>query len=412
MAVKIPQIRYITDLEPVLKKIKEEVRDLIELSKVQRRKLSASLSAPKVLEAAALGDDAIIRIRDSTTAESRSRARKFARKIDPELTKIVVPDMESLRRKYALSNELYEKYRTLDTIESQARAMFKGKRSENFLKETVKLKEEVGTALKETLTFLNELAHHHVPKSFERYMEAVSEEVDSHLVASKSELFLYVSVTGDGALAFTYYKMMENVVNEDGTTTPILYIVIQWVVGNDKRDPGVTVHLMHEFVTPTTVENTVGGVSASNAQDALRAINKLLVLENFATELGVVPMSLAFLKDPKLINKNLFSVQDLVTDLMVDGTSLTFKVKSAVPKSSYPELATQLSLEVRNLLKNQRGSRIRVNIEQGKREIRFTVVTIAGPLDITMQDAEFLKDQFGINDSQLRKIVHILNSES
>lgn len=408
MAVNIPQFRYLDGYKTYVANLKTDINELTQLVEQQQKLLASSMSATTNLSAAAT-NSFTINITDQD-ADAKSRMRRLAKKIDPDLVKIVVPNKEALEAKYALTEELYEKYRTLEAVESQVSTRFAGPTSEPFRKELVELKRKVGKSLEKALTFISDLAHKHVPKSFQKYMDAVSAEIDEHVSSQHTETFLYLSTTAKGSLVFTYYKMMENAINDDGTVTPVMYIVVQWLVGSQDEEPQMLVYLIHNYETPNTLLLQGGGTPVSSAMTAVKAVAHLLALEHFSSELGVVPLSLAFLRDPATINKSLFSIRDLVTKLEIHGTSITFTINKKVPAADYGKLATELYPQVKSLLKKQRTARLRQDVKPGKRTITYTSVGLSGPLDITLQDAEFFKERFGATDQQLRKIVHLLNN--
>ncbi len=408
MAVLVPQFRYLEGYRTYLKSLKDKIGEITQLVNKQEKLLASSLSAETNLHAATNGFT--INIRDGDESEARARLRKLRRTVDPDLVDVVVPNKAALEKQYKLAEELHEQYRTLEAVESQITTRFKGGGSASMLKEIAATKKQVAANLKKTLGFISSLAEKHVPKSFQKYMDAISEEVDAHVPSQLTRNFLYVSVAGEGSLVFTYYKLMEDAINDDGSITPALYVVVQWVVGNTKTEPGVFVYLEHDYVTPNELLKSGVGKEVTSAMSAVKAVATLLSLEQFSSELGVVPLSLAFLRDPATIDKSLFNVADLISKMEISGTEISFVIKSEVPKRDYSKIGAELYVDVKRLMKNQRTARIRMNLEPGKRKIIFQSVTAAGPLDISYADAEFFKERFGVSDKVLRRIVDLLNS--
>lgn len=409
MAVNIPQFRYLEGYRDYLKSLKVKIGETEQLVNKQQKLLASSLSATTRLAAAA-GTSFTINLRDEGSDDARARLRKLRRQIDHDLVEVVVPNKSALEKQYNLAEELHEQYRTLETVESQISTRFKGPAASAMMKEIAATKKQVGNSLRKCLGFISDLASKHVPKSFQKYIDAISEEVDAHVPSQATNNFLYISVGLEGSLVFTYYKLMEDAINDDGSITPALYVVVQWVVGNDKTEPAIYVYLEHDYVVPNALLKQGHGTEVVSAGAAVKAIAYLLSLEQFSSELGVVPLSLAFLRDPATIDKRLFNVADLISQIEVSGTNISFTIKSQVPKSDYSKIGAELYVAVKRLLKNQRTARLRMHIEQGKRRITFQSVATAGPLDITHEDAEFFKDRFGVDDRALRRIVSILNS--
>lgn len=408
MAVNIPQFRYLEGYKDYLKSLKVKIGETEQLVNKQQKLLASSLSATTRLAAAA-GTSFTINLRDEGSDDAKARLRKLRRQIDHDLVEVVVPNKTALEKQYKLAEELHEQYRTLETVESQISTRFSGPAAANMMKEIAATKKQVGNSLKKCLGFISDLANKHVPKSFQKYIDAISEEVDAHVPAQATNNFLYISVGLEGSLIFTYYKLMEDAINDDGSITPALYVVVQWVVGNNKTEPTIYVYLEHDYVVPNALLQQGHGTEVVSAGAAVKAIAHLLSLEQFSSELGVVPLSLAFLHDPATIDKRLFNVADLISQIEVSGTDISFTIKSQVPKADYSKIGAELYVEVKRLLKNQRTARLRMHIEQGKRKITYQSVATAGPLDITYEDAEFFKDRFGVDDRALRRIVSILN---
>jgi len=407
--VNIPQFRYLEGYRDYLKDLKVSIKEIEQLVNKQEKLLASSLTATTRLSAAS-NSTFTITLRDEDADDARARLRKLKRTMDPDLVDVIVPNKAALEKQYKLAEELHEKYRTLEAVESQIITRFKdAPAAKGMIREIAEAKKGVGKALRKCLGFISDLANKHVPKSFQKYIDAISEEVDAHVPCQNTQNFLYISVTGEGSLVFTYYKMMEDAINDDGSVTPALYIVVQWVVGNNKVDPAIYVYLEHDYVTPNSLLKQGHGTEVTSAGSAVKAVAHLLSLEQFSSELGVVPLSLAFLHDPANISKSLFSVADLIDTFEVSGTTITFNIKKAVPKNDYSKIGSELYVDVKRLLKNQRTARLRMDSMPGQRKIVFTSVGTAGPLDISYEDAEFFKERFRIDDRQLRRIVHILN---
>lgn len=409
MAVNIPQFRYLEGYKDYLKDLKVSIGEIEQLVNKQQKLLASSLTADTRLSAAA-GSSFTITIHNDE-ADAKARLRKLKRTMDPDLVDVVVPNKAALEKQYKLAEELHEKYRTLEAVESQIDTRFKNApAAKGMIREIAEAKKGVGAALKKCLGFISSLADKHVPKSFQKYMDAISEEVDAHVPSQSSKNFLYISVGGEGSLIFTYYKLMEDAINDDGAITPALYITVQWIVGNNKTEPAIYVYLEHDYVTPNELLRQGHGTEVTSAGSAVKAVAHLLSLEQFSSELGVVPLSLAFLHDPATISKEFFKISDLIDKFTVEGTSITFNIKKEVPKSDYGRLGNELYVDLKNrLLKNQRTARLKMNPMPGQRKIEFISVGAAGPLDISYEDAEFFKERFNIDDRTLRRIVHILN---
>jgi hypothetical protein len=140
----------------------------------------------------------------------------------------------------------------------------------------------------------------------------------------------------------------------------------------------------------------------------VKAISELLDLEDFATSLGTVPLSTQLNKDPSQISQNMFSYKEFIKKVDIDVDSITFQLRPGTTKEVVDEIKYPLYTEVKTLFRNSRQVKLRMAIN-GTKSITFTIVNVAQRGEVSRHDAEFLSDKFGLNDSQLRKVVNILN---
>jgi hypothetical protein len=264
-SIELPKFRYIDDITRYLESMRGDVNESEALVRVQQQQL-AHLRRPREWVSAAL-------TKFSTTDR---------KKIDPELKRVVIPNVKKLESQYGLSEDLYEKYRLLEAVESQLAAQFPDRKGEAYDKAigTLReLKKKVAEQMRNCLGFLSEVAKEHVPKTFSKYVQAVTQEIEEHVQFENSEQFLYVS-TDEGTLVFTNYIMLINAVNEDAQKVPHLYISIQWVVG-----VAVYVTINHEFELPSQLI-CEPGTEAKSLIEAVSTIAALLNGEGFASSLG------------------------------------------------------------------------------------------------------------------------------
>ncbi len=404
VAIELPKFRYIDDVARFLDKMQEDVSENDALIKVQQKNL-AYLQRPneKVqthLTAAAMQ----FMIHDDDDSGPKNHLK---RKIDPELTKIVVPNIKNLQSQYGLSEQLYEQYRTLEAVETQVAMQFpdrSGKQYNDTIGSIRKLKKQVGDQLKTVLGFLNEVAAKHVPKSFQKDMQAIRQEVEAHVMFESSDVFLYVSTTQEKELVFTYYLMLKNATNDEAQVTPHLYISIQWIVGSS-----VSVHLNHEYELPNQLL-VGGGTEVGSASEAVSAISDLLSMEDFATSLGTVPLSTQLRRPASEINPTMFTYRDFISKVIVDEDSLTFMIKSGTNAESLKDIGYSLFPEVKQLFRRVKG--VKMTMKVSPKAISFTVVNVAQQGEVSVHDAEFLAEKFGLDPRELRKVVLLLNKGS
>jgi hypothetical protein len=241
-----------------------------------------------------------------------------------------------------------------------------------------------------------------VPKTFEKYIDAVRQEVQEHVLFEDSNLFLYVSTTPEGQIAFTYYLMLVNATNDEGEVTPQLYISVQWVVTQ-----GITIQINPEYELPGQLLKE-GGNEVSSVGEAVKAIGDLLALEDFSSSLGTVPLSTLLRKPISEMKPEMFTYKDFIQKLDVDNDKLVFKLRKGVDEEQSKEIALALFQEVKALFKNSRSAKIRM--KPSTTQIEFSVTNLAKGGEVSSQDAEFLGEKFGLNEQQLRKVINVLNS--
>jgi hypothetical protein len=402
-AIELPKFRYIDDVSRFLDTMAEEVDDTDKLIKVYQTQL-AYLKRPGAAIKAALVKAAEM---EMTITQDGDKKSYLKRKIDNELPKIELPTggLKKLKEQYALSEDLYEKHRTLEAVETQIAMQFPDRRGEAYAKtmESLnELKSKVAKQLKSVLGFLNEIAAKHVPKTFEKYIDAVRQEVQEHVFFEDYDLFLYVSISPEGEIVFTYYLMLKNATNDEGEVTPTLYISVQWIVGQT-----TTIHLNPEYELPNQLLKE-GGTEVGSAGEAVKAISDLLAIEDFSSSLGTVPLSTQLRKPASELKPEMFTYKDFIQKLEVDNDKLVFKLRKGIDAEQLKEIGYALFQEVKSLFKNSRTAKVRM--KPSTTQIEFTVTNIAKGAEVSTYDAEFLVDKFGISEQQLRKIVNVLNN--
>jgi hypothetical protein len=202
---------------------------------------------------------------------------KSRSKIDPQLKKVVVPNIEKLSAQYGLSEELYDRYRTLEAVETQIAAQFPDRRGDAYERAVGalrELKKKIASQLRSVLLFLSSIAAKHVPKTFNNYRQAIAQEIEDHVIFDASEQFLYVNTNSAGDLVFTNYVMILNAKSDDGRTVPHLYISTQWIVG-----VATYIQVNHEFELPAALDRDH---PAATMQEAVTTLSMILTAEGFA----------------------------------------------------------------------------------------------------------------------------------
>lgn len=402
--LELPRFRYLDDYIRFLGKLRKDINDSGQLVQ-QYKKMFASMKKPQPVSAAMT-----FNVTPRDRKEQGKDVQRMKTAIDPTLKKVVIPNVNKLSTQYALSEDLHEKKKLLDSMESQLALQFpdrNGQAYNNAVSAIRVLKAQVNEQLKEVLGFLHEVATAHVPPTFQAYMDAIVQLIDKHVIFKDSDLFLYVSTTDKGELVFTYYLMLRDVVNDDGFVTPHLYISVQWLIGPTSS---VEVQLNHEYELPNKL---IGhGHEVGNVQDALSSISNMLQMESFSTALGMVPMALLMNTNPAKLTKDFFSFKDCIKSVTVDENLITFTLRPEITNpETIKEVAYQLYMELRKLVKRNAGAKLIMKQQAGPAgtQIVFNLSKIAEKGQISYYDLEFLRDKFSLSDSAMRKIAQIIN---
>lgn len=412
--VDLPRFRYLDDYTRFIEQMEEELRDTEQVVQ-QQQKLLSSLNKDKESMNLARFCSAAFTF-DVTPSDKKALNRvqkQMKTAIDTTHTKIAIQNLGKLKTQYALAEDLYEKHKTVEAMETQLSLQFPDRRGEAFKAAQASLaalKGKVAAQLKIVFGYLNEVAAKHVPKEFVNYMDLVGKTVSDHVKFDSSELFLYVSVDKDGTLLFTYYLMLQNAVNDEGRVTPQLYISLQWKLGKGGENK-VTVQLNHEYEVPNKLAHS-GGVDVHTVGDAVKAIGKLLDLQDFSSALGIVPLTLQLKVDPQNLNTHMFSARDMIQSISVDEHYLNFTLrKEANTKEIIGQIAQQLYTDIKGLLKSKAEIFMKPEKKGSATVLSFHIVKKAQAGEFSAHDAEFLRDRFGLTDSAMKKIVNILNTQ-
>lgn len=403
--ITLPKFRYIEDIKRFLDKMDKELKVTTEIIK-QKQKMLASVMN---MDSKAIKASMVFNVTPTDRKEQMSLVRKTKHKMDPSLTKIIVPNFKKLESQYNLAEDLYAKLKVVEQCETQLNMAFTTRRGDQFeatMAQIHSMKTKIEDQLKICLQFLSDVAEKHVPAEFTKYTKLVTDLVNEHVIFKEAQAFLYASVVPEGDLAFTYYLMLQDAANDEGYVAPHLYISVQWVLSNK---PTVAVDLNHEYEIPNKLVGS--GEIVDSVGAAVQAISEMLEIENFSSALGVVPLALQLKVDPTSINPNMFSYKDLISKVIVDERSISFMLRK---EANSPEVLTAVSAQIYKELKEQLKSKgVRLTMKQekykGSYTVTFNIVKIAEGGEFSSLDFEYLRDRFGLTQGQLRKIGNIIN---
>lgn len=434
----LPNFRYLQDVQRFVDNINREIDDTITRVKKQQQvmahvnnrwkdrvdavvaTLMPRITASNLVQASVVGAENFKIMAALERFVITQKGQKGAKNpgVDVDLDKVVVPNIKKLKSQYALADDLHRQYLTLQSVETQVAMQFADSRDlDKILKGVREARAKVESAMRETFVFLSDVANKHVPRSFQQYVDAIGVELAEHVVFRDSRSFMYVNVSNAGALIFTAYILLEDALNEEGELAPALYISLQWSQGADSEKPYLKVWLDHEFEMPDVLAGRPDGIHVSNLTSASKAVGRLLDLENFSSSIGVVPLSLKLKVDPTAISKRDFSYRDYVQSVVADTDNnvLRFVLSRAkgVDKNSVQKIGIALYPEVKRMLQGSRSTKLRMKTPYRKDDnwhIDFVVTELAKGNAVTLDDLDFLKTRFGLNDRQLRRVSDVFSS--
>ena len=400
----VPNFRYMQDAQRFLKEMGAELDEQSRLLKVQQKMLTSSMAAIRVM-----ATDEVWNLNPSSGKDQRNTLRKLKHNVDPQLDKVVVPNLKKLQSQYGMAEDLYDKLKGLEQAETQVQMTFHSRRGpeyEALMTQFRALKDKVQAALKDCLQFLADVAQKHVPAGFQKYIDMVVEQINEHVIFRDSQTFMYVSIDSESNLVFTAYIMLQDVANDEGSVAPHLYVSVQWVLGKENV---VRVDLNHEYEVPNKLLGQ--GDAVGSVGEAAKAINDLLEMENYSSTLGVVPLAIQMNVDPTTIKISQFQYRDVVEKLVVGEHTITFVLRKEITEpGAITEISAQIYKELKALMKRgQVRLTMKTDKSAGHAQLIFNVVKIAEGGEFSQYDIEWMRDKFDLNNSQLRKITNIIN---
>jgi hypothetical protein len=389
-----------------LKAIKVRVDDIDGLMK--HYELQFSKANPKM--AAKAASEIIFEVNPGAGGKGGVRKPKGPKITLDKIDKVVIPRIETLRKNFILVDELSDKVDELDKLYNQVSVSFRSVRGGGDMLKSIKtLQRATSSKLQDALAFLNSVGERHVPTLFRQIVEATMAYVQPELDFKSHKTLVYAYEKGED-LAFAVYIQLNDLTDDAGETYPKFYIVFNCVLaatGKDQVTPTYYLTVMHDFATPGKYGL---GKKISNPADASQALGLMLEMENVNTGIGVMPHNL----DPAKVNKGKFRSGAKVSAIKVDPNTLTFELLKGVKAAEANEIAKTLYVDVKGMLTHIKGAKLKIKVtsEAGRIVVKFTLTNLAKENQVSLDDVDFLRDNFGLDDAKLRKVIQIMNDES
>jgi len=403
--------RSLQDVQTHLDSLKTHIEDLDSLLKQYQLQFSKAqkFDAPKAKTLAAELEFNINK--DQPRSKTRQTRRGQTITLD-SIDKVVIPKLDVLRKNFSIADELSEQADDLDKLYNSVAVNFRGIRGSNDMLKNVKaLQKSVEMKLDKALKFLSSIGEQHTPKNFRDFIEATIARIAPELDFKTHHTYMYGYETKDQDLAFAVYLELIGLTDDEGNVYPKFYIVFNCVLrpSSDKTqvDPVYYMTVMHDFATPGKYGL---GKKVTTPDEAANVLGMMLELENINTAIGTQPHNL----NPDRVNKGKFKAGNRVAKIQVDPNALTFELLKSVKASEANEIAKSLYVDVKAMMSHIKGAHIKVKVEKVGTgfSIKFTLTSLAGKGQVSVNDIDFLKETFGLDDTKLRKVVKIINDES
>lgn len=394
------KFRSLEEIRKVVLEMLDDQRNDTQLVN-QTEKLLAKLATSKVTAAQ---DFKIMDITNTKTVTKKKRT------INVDFPIVKVPSSRELMKSYDLAEALSEKYKYAMNLENEVRMNFSKFGSNKNVQDTLgsiqKLKQSLETNLHKLFQVLNEVANGHAPKEYLKFVQTLADELinNRHIECDSGKTMTYAAIAkgekNEQQLVFAGYIILVNAVSDEGKVAPTLYVVVKWTVGGD-----VEIFVEHEFFAPTLL---TGGTTVENTREAIKVVADQLSLEGFSSQIGNLPVSMQIRQPASGLSPNLFTAAEFIDKVTADADELIFTMKPAGLKNA-EQIKTQLFLEVKSMLKNKRSTKVRMKQEGNKIAFTFSGLDQSGGIHV--HDLDFLGDKYKLKESQLRKIVNIVNGE-
>ena len=398
------KFRSLTDVDKYLALVTEKMSNLDGLLRQYQMQFARVGESAASLEFV-ITDDVPSKGKGTTT-----KVPKLDRSID-----IKVPRVDLLKKNFGVVSELSEQVEGLDALYNSVQVQFRTIRgSVETLNSIKKLRATAQLKLEKALAFLQNVGTKHIPSPFQDFVNATTELVTPALQFKSSEFSVYAYENKDEQLAFSVYIKLKGLSTNDDSFYPAFYLVYTAALIPQGKQvlPEYRVTVLHDFATP---EKFRPGKVVSSPDEASRALGVMLELENVNSAIGVVPHNI----DPKL-SVSKFTVNKFIKKLSVEPDNLEFLLLPGLSTKVVNEVAQTLYQEVKSLITSVKKAQLKVRIfkdaaPRGSKTaeayvVRYTLTNLARDDQISVDDLDFLKDQFSLDDTRLRQVVKIINS--
>lgn len=386
--------RSLVEVEEYLQKIKQKISDTDALEKHYEKEFSRT--EKRSLMTASEFMFRINRDRGAKPSQDPTHPKFFTGKFD----KVTVPDLNTLSKNFAIARDYADIIEELETMYNTVSLKFRGiKGSGEQLSHIKTMIENAKGKYQKALDFLKKVGEEYAPSQFKALVKATMEYIETGIEFKSMATHAYVHVNEEKQLQFSAYVEIKNLVTGDGVQ-PVFYIVFTCILVPVPKSKSVMhklyVNVLHTFEPPG---RAALGKNVTDYHSAGLAIGTMMTLEQMPNSIGTVP----HLIDITTLKKNQFSVGAKVANITGDANSISFELLKSIKEPEAEEILKVLATELKSAFASKRATKPigRLAFKEGRWIATFRMDS-KEPLDVHQLD--FLKDDFGLTDTQMQTI--------
>lgn len=328
------------------------------------------------------------------------------------IDKVVIPKIDVLRKNFTIVDEIADKVDDLDKLYNSTSVNFRGIRGSNEMLKAIKsLQRTAKSSLDKALTFLGDIGERHTPKNFKDLIKDTITQVSPELTFKSHKTFMYGYETKDGNLAFAVYLELTSLTDDEGNIYPKFYIVFNCVLKPTKDltkvEPIYYLTVMHDFATPGKYAL---GRKVTSSKEAATMLGTMLEMENIYTAIGTQPHNL----NPDDYPKGKFEASQSIESIEFTPSSINFMLKKGVKAKDIQAVAVSLLKDVKGIFAKIKKATVSMKIDQSAdpKVIKFTLTNLSPENKVSVNDIDFLQDQFGLDAKKLRRVIDIINMDN
>lgn len=385
-------------VEVDLEKISESVTDSLNLLKTFQKNVETSAKSSLVIDV------------DRPTPKNSPLGKK-----DKNVQ--VVKDLE---KNFTVIQSLYDAKAALETLEAKLKASgtTMGADASTALTGVAAVRKQVFKGLDQAFAFLNGLASKTMPDEFGAFVDKMRLLVSRTIAFTNESTYSYMFVSKESNLCYCSYIQLKDVIDDKGARLPELYVVVSMEVSSKSLGTnGYFLDVLYEFEPPSESLLT-SKINPLKMASVANEMADLLNVSHFANSIQRIPVGL--LVKPGSLEPDLFSYSEHIKAIEVDsGTNqINFWLKPTVQdKALVDKILKQLYLDFKGMIAATRASlRPAITDKKDKSGSKCQVISFfftrgSNAPAAGVEDVEFLKERFNLNDATVTKILQTINKD-